>query len=305
MSDFEGQVGISDDLSIPVSSTVYRGGAAMAMGLGVLLLLVAIGLAAFYFYQGGNQTALPSAVPVPRNPVLEAYCQDCGTGVYRPETGTCSCRPAFTGPNCNVERHAPTYFDLGSPAGHAPLVTLPLAAPIINSLSFGNNSCTQACDGNPLCVAVEYTTGGPCHSQPTCALLASVEVPRSAFLVRSDEEQSKLYAKDPTKVVFANRVLLAAGVASFPLNYPKVFSSPGYAQHLLSRVFHVDFFPEVAVAPQDYVGVYSLAPFTMEQIPSLAGKPNVFFVIGNPFLPESWRGRRIFVAYAPKSTVPI
>lgn len=305
MSDFDGQVGISEDLSIPVNATVYRGGATMVLIAGVLLLLLTVGAAVFYLYQNAALTPLPSSVPVPRTPVLEAYCQECGNGTYRTDTRTCVCRPAFSGANCNVERVNASYFDVGSPAGHSPIDAQVLSTPVVNALSRGNNSCTQACDAEPLCAAVRYSTAGPCQSQPACSLLAAVRVPSNAFLVRSGDSQSQLYIKDPLKTVFDNRVIVAADVAAFPPNYPKVYAAPGYSQHLLNRVFHVDFFPEVAVAPAGYVGVYSLAPFAMADIPTFSGKSDVFFVIGNPLLPQSWRGRRIFVAYAPKATVPI
>ena len=305
MSDFEGQVGISDELSIPVSATVYRGGATMVIVFSIVVLVVAIALAMLYFRMSAAPAPLPSAPPTPRTPVLEAYCQECGNGVYRPETHTCACRPAFSGANCNVERVAIDYHDVGSAAGRSPLVVQALSSPTINSLSLGNNSCTQACDADPLCAAVQYSTGGACQSQPLCSLLSSVLVPRNAALVHSDDTQSSLYVKDPLKVIFANRVIVAASVSSFPNNYPKVYSAPGYSQHLLNRVWNLDFFPEIAISPANYVGVYSLAPFTIDQIPTMASSKNTFFVIGNPLLPSSWKGRRIYVAYAPKATVPI
>lgn len=303
MSDFDGNVGLNSELGIPVNNSTYKtAGIGMIIFVIVLLFVVVI-LTVVIGFKLYNQPSIQEEAKLLLNPISEAVCTSCNRGLF--SQGVCTCIPGFEGVNCNVQSSDPSYYDLGCPSNQSiPLKTSIISTPVVNGLSYVDNSCTQACDATAGCIGVEFYTQMACGGAPVCRLLSGVEIPGHDPLVHSNNVQSRLYIKDVTRCVFENRVFVAANLASIPLNYPSVYSTTGYSQHLFNRVFSVDYFPTIAIAPMSVVGIYSIKEFTIEQIPYIVPDTDVYVVNGNPVLPAWWKNRKIYIAYVPKAIVP-
>lgn len=300
MSDFEGSFGLPSDFSIPINNTVYKIGATSSFVFAFLLLLLLILGGFILFYVQSNQPSPEIIINREADPVSPFWCEQCGHGKY--QGGKCHCSLGFTGPNCTLEEVDPTYYDLGTPAN--PLEVDVIESPIVNQLSGGNNSCTQACTGMEDCIGVQYFPTSECDTGNRCFLLRGVKVPADDFLSFSPDTQSQIYINDPQGLVFVNRIFLVETLASFPPHYPRIFKSPGYRQLIVNEVAALDFFPTIAVQNSNLLGIYSLNPFTKENIQTVSLQADTYVTRGNPQLPSSWQGKTIYVGYFVSSLFP-
>lgn len=181
--------------------------------------------------------------------------------------GVCQCVPPFFGPTCQLEKHSSNYFAVGRP--HEPTLGITVLDEIqSDGKSFNEHglvgSCSHTCDQTEGCIGFLY------HDPGQCTLLTDkIVVPGNKSIAYSPYIDSTLYLRTSQSLHFQQRVFLASHGSAYPRRYWLTNNTSYYQQVKMRTVYKLPFCPRSIIHYGQYLGIYSLQPFTHDMIPDL------------------------------------
>lgn len=280
-------VGPTEDFSVTVHKSTFDTGFIIITILFFVVFAVVLTVSIIFAVQS-TQIQTSTLDPVPSVVITDGSAlstQEACTA--RPNTtwtgDRCQCVAPFTGPLCTLE-----------PFDHANFV----AAGIPNeerinmqvlSEHLGTKStCSDACVANDDC-------SGFIHRGSNCTLVTGdVVVAENDSIAYSDRADPTLYMKSMDSLKFTGRIYLAEFAHNLPPRPWLVRSQYHYRQLFPRELVAIDFFPNVISVHGCYLGIYSLAPFDLSDIPGILDAPNENTTwIHHPrtplMLPDHWR----------------
>lgn len=292
-------VGPTEDLSVTVDKRTFDSAFITATIIFGLLLLILIG---FTIYAAYRQSKLPPPPTAPLTPITPAasihtnlgasshkatpitkkghiaadasdlttqhQCKSTPNTIWT-ENG-CDCLAPFFGPSCSKERHDKKYFAVGIPkSNYSELNASVIDTVMSDGKSFNANgvqgSCSDHCDKIAGCNGFIYH---PIDNGPgVCTLLSNdVIVPGGSTILYSHDVDATLYLKSSDNLQFEDRIFLSVYAWTIPPRYWLVNETQYYKQVYPNNITTLSFAPGYSKIYGSYTGIYSLHPFTNDEI---------------------------------------
>jgi hypothetical protein len=179
----------------------------------------------------------------------------------------CECNENFYGKFCSQEKHDKKYFAVGTP-NESNISFNKIKTIKSENKSFNKNSnigsCSYYCDNEPDCNGFIY------HKPGRCTLLKNeIYVPKNNTIPYSPEIESTLYMKNTKDINFEGRIFISETEQGIPPRYWLMDVKPRFAYIIPDTLNTIYFVPNHIKIVGQYIGIYSLNPFTQSDIEQL------------------------------------
>lgn len=308
-------VGPSEDYSITVHKSTFDTGFILVTIIFILVIVTVLITCIFFSIK---QVELNVTEPLPATPTTRmtaefnspanasAYINqaNCMQGQHTVWVNDrCRCQDPYYGPTCNLEKHDPTFYAVGTPNEDKVGVTV-LDQLIADGKSYNAQgtvgSCSDYCRKEEACMGFIYQESGLCT-----LLTGDVIVPENDNIAYAADIPSTLYIKSSDNLKFTGRIFLS----EYPNNFPARFWLTKHAYHFIQlfprEMVEINFYPNYINVHGCYTGIYCLFPFTMQDVPTLLqhADPDKCYLHAPKtelVVPDHWRYHLpLYVMYLP------
>jgi hypothetical protein len=316
-------VGPSEDFSITVHKETFDTGFIIVTII-FILIIVTVLITCIFFSVKQVEIYTPQRLPTTTTSTSDATpfskyaVNDLDGSAYKSittclkapntkwENEHCTCKAPYFGPTCSLQKHDDRFYAVGVPNEDRISVTI-LDEFISDGKSFNNlvglgvsGSCSDHCLNNDQCVGFIY------HEQGLCTLLTGdVIIPENDNIAYSPDINSTLYTKSSDTLKFEGRIFLSEFPQYFPNRYWLTKESYHYVQLFPREMGQLTFYPNYINVYGCYTGIYSLFPFTLNDVPAIleftdSDKCYIHHPRTELIVPDHWRYHLpIYVMYLP------